>query len=117
MLQNFEGDTMVTHDLPLVACEELLLHMDWRGGQNATETGIHPVFLVMFCYSLHNGYIDYFLIRIKDLIGFNFGSWVPNNPYKSGQICKNMYTSQDGLHILQKPLRVSPNWARFGEFC
>ncbi len=51
VVQNFEGDTMVTHDLPLVACEELLLHMDWRGGQNATETGIHPVFLVIFCYS------------------------------------------------------------------
>ncbi len=29
------------------------------------------------------GYIDYFLIRIRDLYGFIIGPWVPKNPFKS----------------------------------
>ncbi len=35
------------------------------------------------------GYIDYFLIRIKDLYGFIIGPWVPKNLYKSVEIVKN----------------------------
>ena len=47
--------------------------------ENGAKSTLEVIISIVYIYT-----IIYFLMRIKDLIGFNFGSWVPNNPYKSG---------------------------------
>ncbi len=39
---------------------------------------------------IYYGYIDYFVIRNKNLYGFIIGLWVPKNLYKSVKICTNL---------------------------